>query len=102
MKLKVSHRLWTALCCGALLDGVSRAGAADSDPDPKEIPVPWIKGLLGKLQGMNELPVRQEMPDVLTMNDGTRVTTRQQWKHEAVHHHGRVAQREVFHDRRGI
>jgi hypothetical protein len=32
------------------------------------------------MPGVNDLPVRKEMPDVLTMNDGTRVSTPAQWK----------------------
>jgi len=48
-------------------------------PDPREIPVPPIRTALGSMPGVNELPVRPEMPDVLTMNDGTKVTTPEQW-----------------------
>jgi Abhydrolase family len=32
------------------------------------------------MPGVNDLPLRNEMPDVLTMNDGTKVTTVEQWK----------------------
>jgi hypothetical protein len=49
-------------------------------PDPREIPVPEILTPLGKMSGVKELPIRKEMPDVLTMNDGTKVTTVEQWK----------------------
>lgn len=48
-------------------------------PDPKEIPIPKIKTPLGTMPGVKDLPVRKEMPDVMVMNDGTRVTTPQQW-----------------------
>jgi len=48
--------------------------------DPCEIPVPPIETPMGKLPGVDELPVREQMPDVLTMNDGTKVTTLEQWK----------------------
>src|SRR5690242_13388898 len=48
-------------------------------PDPREIPIPPIKTAMKPLPGVNELPVRAEMPDVLTMNDGTKVTTPKQW-----------------------
>jgi hypothetical protein len=48
-------------------------------PDPREIPVPPIATPMGKRPGVDELPVHRELPDVLTMNDGTRVTTPQQW-----------------------
>jgi hypothetical protein len=49
-------------------------------PDPREIPVPPIKIAMKPLPGVNDLPVRAEMPDVLMMNDGTKVTTVKQWK----------------------
>ncbi len=49
-------------------------------PDPKEIPIPPIRTAMKPLPGVNELPVRAEMPDVLTMNDGTKVTTVKQWE----------------------
>jgi hypothetical protein len=45
-----------------------------SGPDPREIPVPKIKTSIGNLPGVGELPVRKEMPDVMAMNDGTKVT----------------------------
>lgn len=35
---------------------------------------------MGMLPGVNELPVRKEMPDVMVMNDGTKVRTREQWR----------------------
>ncbi|HEY3415819.1 MAG TPA: hypothetical protein VGM23_02950 [Armatimonadota bacterium] len=46
----------------------------------QEIPVPRIAAPMGTLPGAADLPVRREMPDVLVMNDGTRVTTRRQWR----------------------
>jgi hypothetical protein len=49
-------------------------------PDPREIPIPRIQGSLGKLPGVDQLPVRKEMPNVMLMNDGTRVTRRAQWE----------------------
>src|SRR6187200_1733912 len=48
-------------------------------PDPREIPVPPIATPLGTLPGVSELPLRAAMPDVMVMNDGTRVTSRRQW-----------------------
>jgi hypothetical protein len=53
---------------------------APAGPDPKEIPIPMIKTTLGTMPGVKDLPVRKEMPDVMVMNDGTRVTTPQQWQ----------------------
>ncbi len=54
--------------------------SAPSGPDPREIPIPRIKTPLGILPGVKDLPVRKEMPDVMIMNDGTKVTTRTQWE----------------------
>jgi hypothetical protein len=56
------------------------ASRAAEGPDPREIPLPEIKTPMGKLPGVSALPVRTEMPDVLTMNDGTKVRTVEQWK----------------------
>ena len=55
-------------------------GGAACRPDPREIPVPRIVTATGRLPGVDELPVRNEMPDVMMMNDGTRVTARPQWQ----------------------
>ncbi len=49
-------------------------------PDPKEIPLPEIVGPMGKLPGVNDLPAHPELPDALTFNDGTKVTSRAQWQ----------------------
>jgi hypothetical protein len=57
----------------------SQAPAASEGPDPHEIPVPPIATALAALPGVGDLPVRREMPDVLTLNDGTPVTTPAQW-----------------------
>jgi hypothetical protein len=54
--------------------------AAFVGPDPKEIPVPRIKTAMGILPGVSELPVRKQMPDVMTMNDGKKVETLKQWQ----------------------
>ncbi|MCU1238604.1 MAG: hypothetical protein JWP63_6571 [Candidatus Solibacter sp.] len=51
-----------------------------SGPDPREIPIPRIKAPIGTLPGVNDLPVRKELPDVMVMNDGTRVTNQRQWQ----------------------
>ncbi len=53
---------------------------AQTGPDPREIPVPRIKTPIGTLPGVAELPVRNDLPDILTMNDGTRVANRRQWE----------------------
>jgi hypothetical protein len=49
-------------------------------PDPREIPLPRIQTPMGTLPGVDALPVRQQMPDVMVMNDGTKVTNRRRWE----------------------
>ena len=50
-----------------------------ADTEPKEIPEPPLKTPMGNLPGVNALPVLREMPDMLTMDNGRRVTTVAQW-----------------------
>ncbi len=70
----------TAVAIGLLPVVVKAQSPASAvGPDPKEIPVPPIKTALGTLPGVNDLPVRKEMPAVLKMNDGTKVKTVEQW-----------------------
>jgi hypothetical protein len=61
-------------------DPAMAQNAAPAGPDPREIPIPHIQGPLGKLPGVDKLPVRKEMPDVMLMNNGTRIATRAQWE----------------------
>src|SRR6478609_4335822 len=56
------------------------AADATAGPDPKEIPLPPIKTSMATMPGANELPTRTSMPNVLTMNDGMRVSTAQEWQ----------------------
>jgi len=60
------------------------APSAPTGPEPvtlatDEILPPEIKTSLGTMPGVKELPERKDLPDVLTMNDGAKVTTPQQW-----------------------
>jgi len=48
-------------------------------PDAHEIPLPPIKTASKPFPGVDKLPVRPELPDILTMDDGTKVTTVAQW-----------------------
>src|SRR5436190_21282 len=68
-------------CWAAAQEKIASVRSIADGPDPREVPVPPIKTALGKLSGPRELPTRKEMPDVLTMDDGTKVTTPEQWKH---------------------
>src|SRR5208282_1547316 len=58
----------------------AQTAAPASRPDPKEIPIPEIKTDLGKMPGVSELPIRVDLPDPMTMNNGAKVTTPKQWK----------------------
>ena len=69
---------WAGVCLG--FSTIVLAQAPVAGPDPHEIPVPAIKTALGTMPGVDRLPVRPEVPDILTMNDGTRVRTAAQWK----------------------
>ena len=80
------QRLYVAaIACVALAgaSSVAQSPRAEADtangPDPREIAVPRIAAPLGTMPGVNELPTRAAMPDVMVMKDGTRVTTRRQW-----------------------
>jgi hypothetical protein len=60
--------------------GAGPARAQAEGPDPREIPVPRIAGPLGRLPGVAELTVQAGLPDIMVMNDGTRVRTPAQWE----------------------
>lgn len=70
--------LGSAILCSCL--PIALAANVESRPDPREIPVPWIEGPLGRMPGPDDLPLRKEMPDIMTMNDGSRVTSLEQWQ----------------------
>jgi hypothetical protein len=62
-------------CCLTLLG--SAAAAASEE---KEIPVPPIRTAKKPMPGVERLPVRSEMPDVLLPGDGVRVKTAAEWR----------------------
>ena len=53
-------------------------------PDPKEIPLPVIKTDMKPMPGVDQLPNRPEMPDVMTLNNGQKVKTAKQWEQRRV------------------
>src|SRR5688572_13822605 len=83
MRKQLLH-LAAIACFGLAASSLAQSQRADADnpngPDPREIPVPRIATPLGTLPGVNELPTRTAMPDVMVMNDGTRVTAQRQWE----------------------
>jgi hypothetical protein len=82
MRLRLPPLATLAFAAGFLVPTslvIAQPPSAGEGPDPREIPVPEIVGPMGRLPGVNDLPVRKELPDVLTFDDGTKVTTRAQW-----------------------
>lgn len=72
-----------SLCSGVGLfiqPAAAQDGSPVNGPDPREIPIPIIETPLARLESVTELPVRNEMPDVMVMNDGTKVRTHEQWQ----------------------
>ena len=80
MKIQFKNWLPTLALAGAIVLAGSLAIAIAQSPEPKEIPLPPIKTSLGTMPGVKDLPARPELPDVMTMNDGTKVKTVAQWK----------------------
>ena len=80
----MKHRMILVVLAVAAVAGIpigqAPPRAIPARPDPKEIPVPPIATSMKKMPGVNELPNRPEMPDVLTMNNGKKVATAAQWK----------------------
>jgi hypothetical protein len=72
------------ITCGAMVVVfaaiLSGQQPATTGPDPKEIPLPPIATSMPAMPGVDKLPYRPEMPDVLTRNSGQKVTTAAQWK----------------------
>ena len=58
---------------------LAAAAALGGQTPPAEIPIPRIATRLGTLPGVDELPARPALPDVLVKDDGTRVTASRQW-----------------------
>lgn len=76
--MRVSPSRIGGLLATATLVGI--LSAQTTRPDPREIPVPPIQTSMPDMPGVDKLPSRPGMPDVLTMNNGQRVTTAAQWK----------------------
>jgi hypothetical protein len=77
-------KLRTRACSILVLTGCLGLKAQDAGaprgPDPREIPIPRIDTKMGTLRGVTALPVRKDLPDVMVMNDGTKVITPRQWE----------------------
>jgi hypothetical protein len=62
----------------AVIAQTASAPVADR-PDPKEIPLPAIKTSMPDMPGVDQLPLRPEMPDVMALDNGKPVKTLKQW-----------------------
>ena len=72
-----------ALAAGVLvcsLAGQTGTSSIPDRPDPKEIPLPPIKTSMRDMPGVDQLPVRTELPPVMTLNNGKPVKTLKQWQ----------------------
>ncbi len=49
-------------------------------PDPNETALPVIKTDMKPMPGVDQLPTRTEMPEVMTLNNGQKVKTAKQWE----------------------
>jgi hypothetical protein len=67
-----------ALAC--LLCGQTGSSGVPDRPDPKEIPLPPIKTSMPAMPGVDQLPLRTEMPSVMTLDNGKPVKTLKQWR----------------------
>jgi hypothetical protein len=61
------------------LSGQAPVSTIPDRPDPKEIPVPSIKTSMPEMPGVDALPDRPQMPEVMTLNNGQKVKTEKQW-----------------------
>ncbi|MGA2269844.1 MAG: alpha/beta hydrolase family protein [Bryobacteraceae bacterium] len=82
MKNRIIHGVLAAAAVAGILSGQAQPppSPVPPRPDPKEIPVPPIKTSMKAMPSVDKLPSRPEMPDVLTMNNGQKVRTVEQWK----------------------
>lgn len=94
MKENLRVSMWILACACTSAGGIlgravfaaGRGGGGGGAPgfvvvalEKDEILPPEIKTSQGVMPGVKDLPERKELPDVLTMNDGTKVTTKEQW-----------------------
>ncbi len=83
-----------AVGCFAAVAVVMSGQAPPAEPDAAKVitptpphyavPLPVIKTDQKPMPGVDQLPVRKEMPDVMTMNDGKKVKTVKQWDERRV------------------
>ena len=80
MKNRMIPEVLAIAAMAGILSGQTQPQTDPTRPDPKEIPVPPIATAMPPMPGVDKLPNRPEMPDVLTTSNGKKVTTAEQWK----------------------
>lgn len=81
--MRTMRNSFAVLAMGVLacsLSGQTANSGIPDRPDPKEIPLPSIKTSMPEMPGVDQLPDRPEMPDVMTLNNGHKVKTLKQWE----------------------
>jgi (4-O-methyl)-D-glucuronate---lignin esterase len=81
--MKSFHHALAVFATGVLacsLSGQTGRSNIQDRPDPKEIPLPPIKTSMPEMPGVDQLPVRTEMPAVMTLDNGKPVKTLKQWQ----------------------
>ncbi len=71
--------MWVAACGLNLSGQAPTKPPISARPDAKEIPLPVIQTDMKPMPGVDQLPNRPEMPDVMTLNNGKRVKTPKEW-----------------------
>ena len=80
--MRLMRNGFAVLAAGVLacaVGGQTGSSTISDRPDPKEIPLPAIKTSMPDLPGVDQLPNRPEMPDVMTLDNGKPVKTLKQW-----------------------
>ena len=80
--MKSFHQLASTLLLAALAAVPSAfvQQSSSNGPDPREIPVPAIHTSLGTMPGVKDMTANPGLPDLLTFNNGKKVTTLADWK----------------------
>lgn len=81
--MRTMRNSFAVLAMGVLacsLSGQTANSGIPDRPDPKEIPLPSIKTSMPEMPGVDQLPDRPEMPDVMILNNGHKVKTLKQWE----------------------
>lgn len=69
-----------SIALGVAVPAILAAGLIAQGPPPERVAVPPIATALGTMLGVRDLPSRFELPDVMVMTGGQRVTTPAQWQ----------------------